>query len=197
VYRTNPHPAVKGGLLCANSTMTIFTVIQYELLLSKTSQAPSLLTLFNASQYYAFFLSAGNIDPPFIPSDLEADFMIVLITFRRAMISSAIINITTALISVVIFFFTSNAPSMNPAFIFLYHLSIYKDEVREDFYFSFHKNILKKSKNLIFRLLKAINSGRMKFFLRESRPVVSDVGLIRFQVCPVPAFRTPVEARIF
>jgi len=95
------------------------------------------LTFSNVSQYYAFFLLPGNIDPPFIPSDLEADFMIVLITFRRAMIFSATINITAALISVLIFFFTSNAPSLDPAFIFLYCFSIYKDEIRADFYFSF------------------------------------------------------------
>ncbi len=63
--------------------------------------------------------------------------MMVLITFRRAMIFSAIINITAALISVLIFFFTSNAPSIDPAFNFLYRSSIYKDEVREEFYFSF------------------------------------------------------------
>jgi len=64
------------------------------------------------------------------------------------MISSAIINITAALISVLIFFFTSNAPLMGPAFIFLYHLPIYKDVVRTEFYFSFRKNILKKVKTL-------------------------------------------------
>ena len=114
------------------------------------------LTFFDALQNYAFFLSSGNIDPLFTPSDLEADFMIVLITFRRAMISSAIINISAALISVVIFFFTSNAPSISPAFIFLYHLSIYKDEVREEFYFRFRKKFLKKSKNRIFKLLKPV-----------------------------------------
>jgi len=90
----------------------------------------------------------GNTDPPFTPSDLEADFMIVLITFRRAMISSAIINITAALISVLIFFFTSIAPSISPAFIFLYHLSIYKDVVRAEFYFSFQNIFLKKAKTL-------------------------------------------------
>jgi len=99
-------------------------------LLSKTSQYPSFFVFFNASQYYAFFFSPGNIDLPFTLSNLEADFIIVLITFRRAMISSAIISIIAALISVLIFFFTSIAPSISPAFIFLYHLSIYKDEVR-------------------------------------------------------------------
>jgi len=124
--------------------------------------------------------------------------MIVLITFRRATIFSAIINITAALISILIFFFISNAPSMSPAFFFLYRLTIYKDVVRAEFYFSFRINILKKSKNLIFRLLKAVNSGRPKFFfLRESRPVVSDVRLIHFQVCPIPDFRTPVPGSDF
>jgi len=84
------------------------------------------------------------------------------------MISSAIISITAALISVLIFFFTSNAPSMDPAFIFLYHFPIYKDVVRAEFYFSFRKNILNKRKNLIFRLFKPVYFGRLKFFsLRE------------------------------
>jgi len=80
------------------------------------------------------------------------------------MISSAIINITAALISVLIFFFTSNAPSISPAFIFLYHLSIYKDEVREEFYFRFRKKFLKKSKNLVFRLFKLVYFSRPKYF---------------------------------
>jgi hypothetical protein len=126
------------------------------LTLSKISQAQPFLTFSDASQHYAFFLSPGNIDPPFTPSDLEADFMMVLITFRRAVISSATINITAALISVLIFFFTSNAPSIDPAFIFLYHFSIYKDEIREEFYFSFSEEIIKKSKNFVFRLLKPV-----------------------------------------
>ena len=80
------------------------------------------------------------------------------------MIFSAIINIMAALISALIFFFTSNAPSMDPAFIFLYHFPIHKDVVRGEFYFSFWKNILKKSNNLFFRLLKGFNSGRTKLF---------------------------------
>jgi hypothetical protein len=122
------------------------------------------LTFFDASQYYAFFLLPGNIDPLFTPSDLEADFRIVLITFRRAMIFSATINIIAALISVLIFFFTSNAPSTNPTFIFLYHFSIYKDEIREEFYFSFQKIFLKKSKNLIFRRFMPVYFGRLKLF---------------------------------
>jgi len=82
--------------------------------------------------------------------------MIVLITFRRAMISSAIINIIAALISVLIFFFTSNAPSTGPAFIFLCRLYIYIDVVREGFYFRFSEIFSKKSKNLVFRLFKTI-----------------------------------------
>ena len=141
-----PHPVVEGGLLCAKQHLDYLLVIQCELLLSKISQAQSFLTFSKASQHYAFFLSPGNIDPPFTPSALEADCMMVLITFRRAMISSATINITAALISVLIFFFTSNAPSIDPAFIFLYCFPIYKDEVREEFYFSFRKNIQKKAK---------------------------------------------------
>ena len=85
------------------------------------------------------------------------------------MIFSAIINITAALISVLIFFFTSNAPSTKPAFIFLYHFSIYKDEGREEFYFSFQKIFLKKSKNLIFRLFKLVFLQIEVVFLSESR----------------------------
>ncbi len=134
-----PHPAVEGGLLCAKQHLDYLPVIQCELLLYKISQAQHFLRFPNASRYYAFFLSPGNIDPPFTLSALEADFMMVLITFRRAMISSAIINITAALIPLVIFFFTSNAPSTSPAFIFLYCFSIYKDGSREEFYFSFQK----------------------------------------------------------
>ncbi len=119
--------------------------------------------------------------------------MMVRITFRRAMIFSAIINITAALISVLIFFFTSNAPSNSPAFIFLYRFSIYKDGGREEFYFSFQKIFLKKSKNLIFRLLKPVYFQQTEVvFLRESQSVVSDVGLIHLKVCLIPAFRTPV-----
>jgi hypothetical protein len=97
------------------------------------------------------------------------------------MIFSAIINITAALISVLIFFFTSNAPSISPALIFLYHFSIYKDGGREEFYFSFQKIFLKKGKNLLFRLLKAVYFKQAEvIFLRESPSVVSDVGLIHF-----------------
>jgi len=123
--------------------------------------------------------------------------MIVLITFRRAMISSAIINITAALISVLIFFFTSNAPSTGPAFIFLYHYPIYKDVVRAEFYFSFRKKFLKKTKTLFSGCLSPFILAGLSFFLRESRTVVSDVGLIHFQVCPVPAFRIPVPGPDF
>jgi hypothetical protein len=47
-----------------------------------------------------------NIDPPFILNDLETDFMIILIIFRRARIFSVTINVIIALIPVVIFFFT-------------------------------------------------------------------------------------------
>ncbi len=74
------------------------------------------------------------------------------------MIFSAIINITAALISVLIFFFTSNAPSISPAFIFLYRCSIYKDGGREEFYFSFQKFFLKKAKTSFFRPLKPVYS---------------------------------------
>ena len=80
------------------------------------------------------------------------------------MISSAIINISAALISVVIFFFTSIAPSISPAFIFLYRLSIYKDVVRAEFYFRFSEKFSKKSKNLVFRLFKPVYFGKLKLF---------------------------------
>jgi hypothetical protein len=67
--------------------------------------------------------------------------MMVLIIFRRAMISSAIINITAAFILVVIFFFTFNAPSSNPAFYLPVRAFIYKDEISAEFYFDFPENM--------------------------------------------------------
>jgi hypothetical protein len=85
------------------------------------------------------------------------------------MIFSEIINITAALISVLIFFFTSNAPSLDPAFIFLYHFSIYKDEIREEFYFSFSEKYSKKNKNLVFRLFKPVYRDKLKFFFFGSQ----------------------------
>jgi hypothetical protein len=78
----------------------------------------------------------------------------ILIIFRRARIFSLTINVTIALMPGVIFFFTSNAPSTNPAF-YLPILSLpYKDEVRAGFYFRFSEKYLKKSKKPCFKVVK-------------------------------------------
>jgi hypothetical protein len=91
--------------------------------------------------------------------------MIVLIIFRRARISSAIINITAVLILLVIFFFTVNAPSSNPAFYLPERAFIYKDEISAEFYFGFLGKYVKKIKNSVFRLLNEVYFIVPKFFL--------------------------------
>jgi hypothetical protein len=79
------------------------------------------------------------------------------------------INVTIALIPVVIFFFTSNAPSTNPAF-YLPILSLpYKDGERAYFYFRFSGKYSKKAKKLILRLLKGVFAGLNFYQLMSKR----------------------------
>jgi hypothetical protein len=96
--------------------------------------------------------------------------MIILIIFRRARIFSVTIKVTIALMPVVIFFFTSNAPSTNPAFYLPMLSLLYKDEAKAEFYFSFSGKYLKKAKNLVLGLLNAVFAGLNFYQLMSNLP---------------------------
>jgi hypothetical protein len=63
----------------------------------------------------------------------------------------------------------------------------------------FLKKYAENKQKPYFQAVKGRSFGQAEVvFLRESRPVESEVGLIHFQVCPIPAFRTPVcQAWVF
>ena len=93
--------------------------------------------------------------PPLLCTDFDIDSIKVPITFRRAIIFSAIININTALISVASFFFTSVAPSKNPAFILPRESStLFKTKIETDFIADFEENMRKFHQMAVFRPFK-------------------------------------------